>query len=472
MGVPVRIGNYVLGDVLGEGGTATVHAALRVGDGGFRRVVAVKRLRQPFASDPEVKAMLLDEARLAGRLAHRNVVSTHDVFAGNGELLVAMDFVHGLSLFAIERQLAPAGIPPRIAVAITCDVLAGLHAAHELTTPSGALLDIVHRDVSPANVLVGVDGEAKVIDFGIAKAVGRLQSTRTGVLKGKLAYMAPELFDGACDRRADVYAAALCLWQMIAGELPFSTNDDGALMEQIMTRPVPRLGRSIAGIPNALDAVVLRGMERDPALRFASAQAMSEALRAATAPASPPEVAAWLAALGHDALAECERHRRDLERDARWDGQAASLVSVPLVPAPHASSAREVTARDATVRSRASSGSTRAALVLGAILALAASIASTAALLARGTRTSSIVDAPMAVPPSAPDSTSSSAVNEHPPPAVSLVEQTPPPASTMPSNAPFTPARAAPPRSRRHDCETPTWLDSTGRKHYKTECNR
>src|SRR5215472_12533797 len=209
------IGRYALYDELAAGGMATVHFGRLLGHAGFSRTVAIKKLYPQYAKDPEFVSMFLDEARLAARVRHPNVVTTLDVVSTAGELLLVLEYVHGESLSRLLRATAEAGalVPWRIAAAIVSGVLHGLHAAHEAKSERGEPLDLVHRDVSPQNVTVGVDGVARVLDFGIAKAVGRLTHTRGGLVKGKYSYMAPEQVQGIVTRRSDVFSAAILLWE-------------------------------------------------------------------------------------------------------------------------------------------------------------------------------------------------------------------------------------------------------------------
>src|SRR5580700_10113505 len=212
----LTVGRYALHHEIASGGMATVHIGRLLGPVGFARTVAIKRLHAHMARNPEFVAMFLDEARLAARIRHPNVVSTLDVVATEGELFVVMEYVPGDSLARLLHAAREAGepVPLPVAASIMVDVLHGLHAAHEASDERGQPLGLVHRDVSPHNVLVGTDGAAHVIDFGIAKAAGRAQVTREGQLKGKLAYMAPEQLKGGTggskvDRRADVFGAAV-----------------------------------------------------------------------------------------------------------------------------------------------------------------------------------------------------------------------------------------------------------------------
>jgi len=190
---------------------ATVHIGRLVGPAGFARIVAIKRMHAQFAADPDFVAMFLDEAWLAARIQHPNVVQTLDVVTTEGELFLVMEYVQGETLARLERSAREAGeLPPaRVVVGIASSMLHGLHAAHEAKDESGKALSIVHRDVSPQNVMVGVDGIARLLDFGVAKATVRLQTTREGQLKGKLAYMAPEQLAGQATRASDIYSAGV-----------------------------------------------------------------------------------------------------------------------------------------------------------------------------------------------------------------------------------------------------------------------
>src|SRR5271154_2384991 len=210
--LPARsIGRYLLFGEIASGGMATVHFGRLSGPAGFSRTVAIKRLHPNLAKDPEFVAMFLDEARLAARIRHPNVIPTLDVVATEGEIFLVMDYVQGESLSRLIRAAVARGerIPPDMVAALMVGVLHGLHAAHEAKSDHGEPLGIVHRDVSPHNILVGTDGAARVLDFGVAKAIGRSQNTREGQIKGKLAYMAPEQVRGSVSRRTDVYAASV-----------------------------------------------------------------------------------------------------------------------------------------------------------------------------------------------------------------------------------------------------------------------
>jgi tRNA A-37 threonylcarbamoyl transferase component Bud32 len=296
---------YALHGEIASGGTASVYFGRVRGSGGFRRVVAVKRLHAELAKDAQFRAMLLDEARVAARIRHPNVVPVLDVVDHADELCLVMEYVPGLSLSrlrvdAIERGLT---VPPAIAVAIAVDALRGLHAAHEAAGADGQPLHLVHRDVSPQNVIVGADGIARVVDFGIAKAAGSAQTTRVGDVKGKAAYMAPEQLRGeTVDRRCDVFAAGIVLWELLCSTRLFAANSPAASMMRILEVEPQAPSEFVTGVAPALDAAILRSLSRDRDKRFATAEAMADALQAAIVVATARVVAAWVEEIGGEKL--------------------------------------------------------------------------------------------------------------------------------------------------------------------------
>jgi serine/threonine-protein kinase len=307
-GAPRALGRYVVFDEIAAGGMASVHVGRHLGPLGFCRTVAIKRLHAQFAKDPEFVAMFVDEARLAARVQHPNVVATLDVVTAPEELLLVMDYIHGETLSRLLEHARPPGPSPAIASAIMSDALYGLHAAHEAKDENNEALRIVHRDVSPQNMLVGVDGATRMLDFGIAKASTRSQVTRDGQVKGKLAYMAPEQVRGRpVDRRADVFAASVVLWELLTGERLFSFEDPAAAVYHILSEP-RRPPSELADVSKELDEVVLRGLAHNAADRFPTARDMAAALEAASTPASDAAVARWVEELAGAELAD--RHAR------------------------------------------------------------------------------------------------------------------------------------------------------------------
>ncbi|MBX3231258.1 MAG: serine/threonine protein kinase [Labilithrix sp.] len=295
---PIRVvGRYALYNEIAAGGMATIHLGRLLGPVGFARTVAVKRLHPQYAKDPEFVSMFLDEARLAARVQHPNVVATIDVVATDGELFLIMDYVRGESLSKLLRMVRKknAHVPPRIAAAIMCGFLHGLHSAHEAKDERGSPLNLVHRDVSPQNVLVGADGIPRVLDFGIAKAAGRIQVTRDGQIKGKLAYMPPEQLAGReLSRAVDIYASAVVMWETLTAERLFKAETEAETLTRILRAPVPSPSEVYAGVPREFNAPVLKSLSRDPTKRHATAKELALELERCVGIASPTEVGEWV----------------------------------------------------------------------------------------------------------------------------------------------------------------------------------
>ena len=313
------VGRYALYNAIAAGGMATVHLGRLLGPVGFSRTVAIKRLHAQFAADPEFVSMFLDEARLAARIRHPNVVPTLDVVATGGELFLVMEYVPGESIARLARTLREnhETLPTRILSAIMAGVLHGLHAAHEAKDERGAPLGIVHRDMSPQNVLVGTDGVARVLDFGVAKAAGRMQTTREGQIKGKLAYMPPEQLRGAqVGRQSDIYAAGVMLWELVTGQRLFAGDNEGAIVAKILDGNVEAPSKILMeGMSRhstitdgtfrtleTLDATILRALAMDPAERFATAREMALEIERKLVPATGSEVADWVEHIASDVL--------------------------------------------------------------------------------------------------------------------------------------------------------------------------
>jgi hypothetical protein len=328
---PLVVGRYAIFDRIAAGGMASVHVGRLLGEGGFARTVAVKRLHPQFALDPEFVAMFLDEARLAARIRHPNVVATVDIVASEGEPLLVMEYVDGESLSALLRATAVRGerVPIDVVAGVMTQALAGLHAAHEAKNDLGEPLGLVHRDVSPQNVLVGADGVARVLDFGVAKALGKLHTTREGQLKGKLGYLAPEQVAGhAVTRRSDVFAAAVVLWEALAGRRLFAADSEGQVLKRIMDGLVEAPSKHAPGVPEALDAVVLRGLSKEPADRFDTALEMAEAIEGATTAATSRSIGQWVTDLAGPTLQARARLIASVE------SVTAGQPSTPRAPAP------------------------------------------------------------------------------------------------------------------------------------------
>ena len=317
---PLLIGRYQLAAQLARGGLATVYVGRLLGDGGLRRTVAVKRLHAQFRTDGDITTMFLDEARVALRVRHPNVVHAVDVVLHEDELFIVMEYVEGASLSQLLRNVGKAKqeIPLDVASGIVANILHGLHAAHTTRDERGVALDIVHRDVSPQNILVGTDGIARVLDFGIAKTVTQAHVTRTNEIKGKLTYMAPEqLLGKPLTRKADIFSAGIVFWETLTGHRLFYGDNDGAIIRSILESPIPPPSSLNPAISPELDAVVLRALEREPSRRFDTAEEMASRIEELVPVASPRTIGLWV----KENAAEELRARAELI--ARVEGKCA-----------------------------------------------------------------------------------------------------------------------------------------------------
>jgi hypothetical protein len=259
---------------IGRGGMAEVLLTLVDAGSGVRRLAVLKRIWPELASEAEFVTMFLDEARLSLRLSHPNVVQTHEVVSTNGELAIAMEYLHGQPLTRVLNRLLRGGgeLPLPLRLRILTKVLAGLEYAHALNDLDGTPLGVVHRDVSPQNVFVTYDGQVKLVDFGVAKTLAASHHTRPGTLKGKLAYMAPEQVQRpTVDRRADLFAVGVMLWEMLACRRMWRGMTEVDILAHLAAgRPLPALP-SDAGLPHGLDAICARALEPDPDRRYQTA---------------------------------------------------------------------------------------------------------------------------------------------------------------------------------------------------------
>jgi eukaryotic-like serine/threonine-protein kinase len=330
------LGRYALYDEIAAGGMATVHIGRLLGPVGFSRTVAIKRLHAQFAKDPDFVSMFLDEARLAARVRHPNVIGTLDIVSLAGELFLVMEYVPGESLARLWRTMRDAGrsIPVPIVAAIFVGVLEGLHAAHEATNDRGEPLGVVHRDISPHNILVGTDGIARVLDFGVAKAFGRLQTTREGQLKGKISYMAPEQVQGIVDRTTDVYAASVALWESLVGKRLFFAENEARTLANVLYPKVEAPSHLAQGIPPELDEVVLRGLHPDPSRRYSTAREMARALQLAVSPAPAFAVGEWVEATAGATLATRASRVASVERMLPPDSDSYLPMTRSSIPPP------------------------------------------------------------------------------------------------------------------------------------------
>ncbi|MFZ9888692.1 MAG: serine/threonine protein kinase [Myxococcota bacterium] len=281
MGSPVIAGRYTLLRKLGQGGMAEVFLARQEGIEGFQKLVVLKRILKHRAQDGEFVTMFLDEARLAADLRHPNVVSIFDINRDDGTYYMAMEFVHGHDLRRVMRTQAQRDdeFPVAHALHIALSAAAGLDYAHRKAALDGSPLAIVHRDVSPQNLIIGFAGEVKVADFGIAKATNVVAETAVGVVKGKYAYMAPEQARGeTLDPSADQFALGVVLWEMLTLRRLFRRESDQQTIAALLDEAIPAVGLFRRGLPHGLEDILGKALQRNPARRFPSCGALAMAL--------------------------------------------------------------------------------------------------------------------------------------------------------------------------------------------------
>lgn len=333
-GPTATVGRYALFEQFAVGGMATVHFGRLDGAGGFSRVVAIKRLLPHLVQNHEFTEMLLKEARLAARVRHPNVAATLDVVATKGDVLLVLDYVHGEALSTLCRTQAKERkdhVPLAIAVGIVLDMLLGLITIHEATDEKGRPLGLVHRDISPPNVLVGADGVARVLDFGIATALEHIEETAPERRKGKRGYMSPEQLRGQrLTQRSDIFSTGVVMWELLALRRLFPADQEKEPGEVVLRGNYPRITDYRPDFSRELDAIVMKAIDPDPRARFATMHDLYDAFEAA-APgrASARRIAEWVNDLAKDALAE---RMRMVARAENWTGG----IDIPLKSSPFA----------------------------------------------------------------------------------------------------------------------------------------
>ena len=293
------LGRYTIYELLGQGGMATVNRAEMRGVAGFRKQVALKRLHPHVADDPTMVQSFVHEARLASQLRHPNVAETYDLGKVDDTYFIAMEYIAGPTLTQVLRQSAQAAgpVPIPIVLSILGQVCDALDHAHNLCDYSGKPLGIIHRDVSPANIIVSTSGTVKLIDFGIAKAADS-DKTKTGLIKGKFAYMAPEYLEGQLDLRADLFGLGVIAHEMLTGRRLFYTRNGFDTIMRLREMPIQPPSRWNPDIPRDLDDIVITALQRVPDLRWQSAAAMGTAItnviRSLGAPVTNQQMVEWI----------------------------------------------------------------------------------------------------------------------------------------------------------------------------------
>jgi serine/threonine-protein kinase len=325
---PFFLGRYRVVDEIGVGGMASVHLARFDGPGGFQKWVAIKRIHPHLVEDDQFVDMFLDEARIAARINHANVATVFDLGKDENTYWICMEYLHGEPLREIMRRIEETNgrIPFHIAARICADAAEGLHAAHELRGRNGQLLNLVHRDVTPHNLFVTYEGYTKVVDFGIAKVVDRLASTRAGTLKGKLAYMSPEQVRGQeVDRRTDLFALGVVLWELTTNRRLFRMDTDLDTLEKVQACVVPLPSTMATGYPTELEVVVMKALAQRREDRYQSARELSRALQRFLMTqgtlVGPEDVGDYVKELFRDRVGSRERY-------LEWAAEVTSAVDV------------------------------------------------------------------------------------------------------------------------------------------------
>jgi len=383
-----RLERYDLRFELAHGGMATVYLAYAGSSMGVGRVAAVKVIHPHLAKENDYVEMFLDEARLASLISHPNVCGVYDFGEADGTYFIAMEYLRGEPLGQMQRAIRRRGSPqmiedvPLLAARIVSEAAEGLHAAHVLEDPAtGRCLNVVHRDVSPQNVFVTYDGAVRVVDFGVARAEGRIHHTKTGTVKGKFAYMAPEQMRAQpIDHRADVWALGVLLWETCALRRLFRRGNEADTVMAVTMDPIPRLRDLAPEVPAELDRIAHRALQRDPDARYATAREMATELNAFLAShghgIGNAQVSEWMNAMFPRRMARKEQLVQlaaqgatahlpfGLTDDDDLDGSSASLAAVeievdlePTQPPP---------AREPALRL----GRARVTIALGALLAI------------------------------------------------------------------------------------------------------
>jgi serine/threonine protein kinase len=333
-----QFGPYVLYECLGRGGMATVHRAKKQGIEGFERPVALKRMLPWLSADADFVKSFVREARLAAQLRHTNIAQVYDLGKVDGAYYIAMEMIAGRDLREILRHAHNISGPPPVSVAINLlfQVCDALDYAHTFKDDQGRPLGLVHRDISPANILVGDDGTAKIVDFGVAKGTTNTLATQSGMLKGKFSYMAPEMLQGQVDARSDLFAVGIVAWEMLTAQPLFSGGDDMEVLQRIASWNPPAPSTVNGAVSRDLDAWIAMALHKDPRKRFQSAAQMRAGLelvaRTPQLRASAPDVAGWVA------WAMAQVHPVPAEHRADRPGTAPPPAPVP-VPASDARSA-------------------------------------------------------------------------------------------------------------------------------------
>lgn len=336
-----QLGKYGLIAEIARGGMGVVYLAQTTGPGGFEKLAVVKQLKPELADDEKFLGMFMDEARLAARLNHRNVVQTNEVGEDEGRYFMAMEYLEGKTLQSVRSKLKPrsgtegpkdsSGLSTAMILRIACEALAGLHYAHELSDYDGTKLGIVHRDISPQNIFITYDGQVKLLDFGVAKALGRTQETEVGMLKGRVVCMSPEqVANDSVDRRADIFSMGIVLRETLTGKRVWDNLGEMDVIKALLAKDIPPLPED-TDVPSDIRKVIEKAMAPNRDQRYATAHQMRVELEAIVARLDP---GGSLTHLGEMISTEFAEHRQRVK--VMIDKHRAGLASVeeelPILP--------------------------------------------------------------------------------------------------------------------------------------------
>jgi eukaryotic-like serine/threonine-protein kinase len=469
---------YELCGTIGSGATSIVHVArLSLADSDDTKrapkLVAVKRLHPHLADDAKLRAILLDEARLMSRISHPNVVAVLDVAEEGDEVFLVLEYARGATLAELLRK---GPLEPAIAIAVLRDVLAGLHAAHHARGTDGALLGLVHRDVTPRNVIVTSEGTGKILDFGIAKARARISTTRDGHVRGSLPYMAPEqLKDEPLGARTDLYGAGVVLWEALTGKRLFEGETEAAIIQRILDHRIDPPSVHVPGLPSALDAVILRALASDPEERPRTGLEMALALETSMKPAAAAAVAAWVErSVGSDLEARDERIA-----SAQTKAHAVLVIGESGSTKRESASTARIVASSSSRTPEApkdpSRGRVRVAVLLGLLLVAggAAAYAMRAPTDATAITTTTTTESTRVETATSSLAATASASTVAPTPGASIIATSASTPVSVVSARPVISVRpsAAPVASsaKRAPC-TPYWVDDAGHRRFNRDC--
>ena len=357
----VRFGKYSLVARLATGGMAEIFLARLHGAAGFEKLVCIKRILPHLARDKQFVAMFLDEARIAARITHPNVCQVFELGEIEGSYYIAMEYLEGVPLSCFRRHDHDGPVPaPRLVAGIAVQACEGLHHAHQLKASDGRKMDLVHRDVSPQNLFVTIDGIVKVLDFGIAKIQDASVRTTTGAVKGTYAYMAPEQLRGErVDRRIDVFALGIAMWETLTRRHLFKRDTEFLTFQAITGDPIEDVCALRPDVPPALSSVIMTALSRDREERFPTARMLAEAIAAAIQPLSAPAISEELARAFPAQLAEQGELIRVARSGGAFDldadrgpsvGRGTDLLTTPVSGHRLSQSGRLDTSSDAGVR--------------------------------------------------------------------------------------------------------------------------